>query len=44
MIRYAHTNIVARDWRRLARPEPVAFTYGADPEGNIIELQRWDRR
>ena len=45
--RYAHTNVVARDWRalaaRLAQPHdyPGAGPLELDPEGNVIELQRW---
>lgn len=60
---YAHTNIVARDWRRLAgfyeqvlggqpgdqvRVEvpgvgQLVFVYAAGPEGNLIELKKWER-
>jgi hypothetical protein len=49
--RYTHTNLVARNWRKLARFEVVTFdvpaagtitwTYARDPEENIIELQSW---
>ena len=50
--RYGHTNLVARDWRRLATFYGEAVTleaadgrrvtcYVTDPEGNIVELQSW---
>jgi predicted enzyme related to lactoylglutathione lyase len=77
--RFVHTNLVARDWRRLARfyeqvfgctPVPperdlsgqwledatgkvvsvevagvgtITFAYLTDPEGNVIEVQRWEK-
>lgn len=44
--RYVHTNIVAKDWKRLARfyeTGTVQFVYVTDPEGNIIELQQWSK-
>ena len=86
-VSFAHTNIVAKDWRRLARfyidvfnrrpkpPErdlagdwldrltgidnvqiqgmhlempgaveggPIHLVYAKDPEGNIIEIQKWE--
>jgi len=38
MTRYVHTNVVARDWRKLAGFYTRVF--GCKP---VIELQRWDR-
>ncbi len=51
--KYGHTNVIARDWRRLAAfyaevvtthtadGRRVTWCYLTDPEGNLIELQSW---
>jgi predicted enzyme related to lactoylglutathione lyase len=45
VIKYVHTNILAKDWKALSRfyidVGQLTEVYLRDPEGNIIELQKW---